>query len=95
MIVGRAAHLFQDLLQVDESFLRGQLQLQDEAVDLIDDQNGPDVLQPGLTQHHLGLHTIHTIHTRDITSNCALAYSIYQRWGLKSHDLTRVAYFWT
>lgn len=54
-----APHLFQDLLQVGESFLRGKLQLHDESVYLIDDQNGPDVLQPRLTQHGLCLHTIH------------------------------------
>lgn len=42
------------------SFLRGEFQLHDESVYLIDDQNRPDVLQPRLTQHSLGLHTIHT-----------------------------------
>lgn len=51
-------HLSQDLLQVGVSFLRGEHQLHDETVDLIDDQNRPDVLQPRLTQHSLGLHTI-------------------------------------
>lgn len=53
------SHLFQDLLQVGVSFLRGELQLHDESVYLIDDQNRPDVLQPRLTQHNLGLHTTH------------------------------------
>lgn len=53
-------HLFQDLLQVSVSFLRRQLQLHHEPIDLINDQNRPDVLQPRLTQHNLGLTHTHT-----------------------------------
>lgn len=48
-------HLFQDLLQVGVGLLRGELELHDESVDLIDDQDGPDVLQPRLPQHSLSL----------------------------------------
>lgn len=54
-------HLLQDLLQVRVGLLGGELQLHDKSVYLIDDQDGPDVLQPRLTEHHLGLHTTQTL----------------------------------
>lgn len=38
-------------------FQRGELQLGDESVHLIDDQNRPDVLQPCLSEYSLGLPT--------------------------------------
>ena len=40
-----------------EGFERGELQLRDEPVHLVEDQDGSDVFQPGLPQHRLGLQT--------------------------------------
>lgn len=48
-------YLFQDILKVQVSFLRGELQLHNQAVDFVDHQDWADVFQPRLPQDCLSL----------------------------------------
>lgn len=48
-------HLFEQLLQVDITLASGELQLSDESVDLVYEQNRPDLFDPRLPQDRVRL----------------------------------------
>lgn len=48
-------YLFQDILEVQICFLRGEFQLHNQAVDFVDDQDWTDIFQPRLPQDCLSL----------------------------------------